>query len=55
MGQPKGTDVLSCIFLYNPKFLQADCSACHLLHSGFLLGLLFDPENGANMFHQNVS
>jgi hypothetical protein len=54
MGQPKVTDLLSCIFLYSPKFWQADGSACYLLHSGFLLGLLFDPENRGDMFHQSV-
>jgi hypothetical protein len=25
------------------------------LHAGFLLGLFFNPENGADMFLQNVS
>jgi hypothetical protein len=29
-------------------------SACCLLHAGFLLGLFFDPEDGGNMFFQNV-
>jgi hypothetical protein len=42
-------------FLYNPKFRQADCSACHLLHAGFLNGIVFDPEDGGNMFLRNVS
>jgi hypothetical protein len=25
-------------------------SACHLLQAGFLSGLLFNPEDGGNMF-----
>jgi hypothetical protein len=29
-------------------------SACYLLHAGFLLDLLFDPEDGGDMFLQNV-
>jgi hypothetical protein len=29
-------------------------SACCLLHAGFLLGLLFDPENRDDMFLRNV-
>jgi hypothetical protein len=34
--------------------LHKQRSACYLLHSGFLLGLFFDPEDGGNMFLQNV-
>jgi hypothetical protein len=30
------------------------CSVCHLLHSGFLLGLFFDPENGSDMLLRNI-
>jgi hypothetical protein len=30
-------------------------SACHLLLAGFLLELLFDPEDGGSTFLQNVS
>jgi hypothetical protein len=30
------------------------CSVCSLLHVGFLLGILFDPEDGADMFHRKV-
>jgi hypothetical protein len=51
------TDLLSCIallFLYKLKFQQADCSAYYLLHTGFLLFLFFDPEDGGDMFLQNV-
>jgi hypothetical protein len=29
-------------------------SACCLLHSGFLLGFIFDPEDGGDMFLRNV-
>jgi hypothetical protein len=30
-------------------------SACYLPHSGYLLGLLFNPEDASSMFLQNVS
>jgi hypothetical protein len=30
-------------------------SACCLLHAGFLLGLLLNPEDGTDMFLRNVS
>jgi hypothetical protein len=29
-------------------------SACYLLHTGFLLGLFFDPEDGSDVFFRNV-
>jgi hypothetical protein len=29
-------------------------SACHLLHNGYLHGLLFDPENGRDIFLRNI-
>jgi hypothetical protein len=29
-------------------------SACYLLHAGFMLGLIFDSEDGSDMFLQNV-
>jgi hypothetical protein len=29
-------------------------TACSLLHAGFLLDLLFSPEDGADMFVQNT-
>jgi hypothetical protein len=28
--------------------------ACFFLHAGFLLRLLFDPENGDDMFFRDV-
>jgi hypothetical protein len=34
---------------------QSDVGACFFLHAVFLLGLLFDPEEGGDMFLQNVS
>jgi hypothetical protein len=37
-----------------PKFLQADISACYLLHAGLFLGLIFDIEDGGDMFFRNV-
>jgi hypothetical protein len=58
MGKPIGTDLLSCIFLLFPiysKILQADCSAFHLVHAGFLLVLFFDSEGGGYVFHLNFS
>jgi hypothetical protein len=30
------------------NFQQVDFSACYLLHSGFLLGLFFNPEDGGD-------
>jgi hypothetical protein len=30
------------------------CSACYLLHAGFLFVLFFDHEDGGNMFLQNA-
>jgi hypothetical protein len=35
---------------YNPTSSQATCFAYCLLHVSFLLGLLFNPEDGGNMF-----
>jgi hypothetical protein len=29
-------------------------SACSLLHAGFLLGLLIDPEDGGDIFLRNI-
>jgi hypothetical protein len=33
------------------KFSNQSC----LLHAGFLVGLLFDPEGGGDMLHRNFS
>jgi hypothetical protein len=32
------------------KAKQAKCFPCYLLYAGFLLGLLFNPEDGDDMF-----
>jgi hypothetical protein len=34
--------------------LKVKSSACYLLRNGFLLGVFLDPENGGDMFHQNI-
>jgi hypothetical protein len=36
------------------SMLQSSGSACCLLHAGFLLALIFDLEDGDNMFPRNV-
>lgn len=36
--------------LHNPKFRQTDYCRCYLLHAGILLSLLFEPEDGGDMF-----
>jgi hypothetical protein len=35
--------------------IQAGSSACCLLHAGFFLGLLFNSEDGRDMFLHNIS
>jgi hypothetical protein len=30
------------------------CSPCYLAHAGFLLGLLFEPEDGNYIFLRNI-
>jgi hypothetical protein len=37
-------EVLTAVVIKN------SVSVCHLLHAGFLLGLVFDPEDGGYMF-----
>jgi hypothetical protein len=38
----------------SPPSSESKSYACHLLSRGFLLGLLFDPEDGGDMFLRNV-
>jgi hypothetical protein len=39
---------------YKSIFRQAVCSACYLLHAGFLHGVLFDPADGTDIFLRNI-
>jgi hypothetical protein len=39
------------LHLQSRRISKASC----LLHAGFSLGLIFDPENGGDIFPQNVS
>jgi hypothetical protein len=48
-------DIRPCSPLKVKRRFGGTCgSACRLLHAGFLLGLLFDPEDGEDIFLQNV-
>jgi hypothetical protein len=40
--------------LKNKPSKQQDGSAYYLAHAGFLLGLSYDPEDGGDMFLQNI-
>jgi hypothetical protein len=44
--------LVSCM---NPSSQKKDCSAGTLVHTDFLLGLLFNPEDGDIVFLQNIS
>jgi hypothetical protein len=40
----------SIFWVIRCSLLKAKAFACYQRHSGFLLGLFFDPENGRDMF-----
>jgi hypothetical protein len=44
----------SILSVYYSKFSCITCSVVFLLHSGLLLGLLFNPQDGGDMFLRNV-
>jgi hypothetical protein len=51
LKEPMGTDGLASFCLYTiPCFFTSHISACCLLHAVFLLGLLFNPEVGGNIY-----
>jgi hypothetical protein len=39
---------------HNASILRVQSFACCLLQSGFLLGFFLDPEDGGDIFLQNV-
>jgi uncharacterized BrkB/YihY/UPF0761 family membrane protein len=41
--------LVSCLAYYSVLSF-----ACYLLYAGFLLGIFFDPEDGGDIFLQNV-
>jgi hypothetical protein len=43
-----------CVFRIKEQVKQEAISAGSLLHAGFMLGLPFEPEDGSDMFLQNV-
>jgi hypothetical protein len=55
-GEPTGIDLLSFIALLFPirNFGKPVALLDTYFHSGFLLGLFFDPEDGGNMFLRNA-
>jgi hypothetical protein len=56
LTEPMGTDGLASqvlLLLFNPVFSQLTCLACCLLHSGFLLALLINPEHEDDRFLWN--
>jgi hypothetical protein len=42
------------IFRHNTNPRKLASSVCYLLHAGFMLGVLFDPEDGGDIFLRNV-
>jgi hypothetical protein len=44
----------SPVEINRPNSGSIQSSACYLFHAVFLLGLLFDPEDGGDMFLRNV-
>jgi hypothetical protein len=46
-----GFEVLTAVVvnIYSLWYITR-CSACYVLHAGFLPGLFFDPEDGYDMF-----
>jgi hypothetical protein len=48
--EPRGR--ISLWIILRSQYLQK--RVCYLLHSGFMLGLLFDPEAGGDMFLRNI-
>jgi hypothetical protein len=53
--QPLLTILMGClprslIFLHCTTFFKATCSACCLPHVDFLFGLLFNPEDGGDIY-----
>jgi hypothetical protein len=51
--QQKILDPGSVVWYISQAFI-ATCSACCLLHAGSLFGLVFNLEDGGNMFLRNV-
>jgi hypothetical protein len=44
------------LHLHGQRINQARSQhACYLLHTSFLFGLFFNPEDGSNMFLQKIS
>jgi hypothetical protein len=50
----KQSAVQWCIMERNLADEKAKSFAYYLLHAGYLFGLFFDPEDGGNVFLQNI-